>query len=120
MLRIEPHKEDQAPSAILELVDGPRDMRFAMTARTLAWQRARDTQRETRGEPALGVNDITVQNVHKVTRFRAGGEQALESLVRRFEQMGVGRDKAGAEGGAAAMADPLPMPRQKRVYPKKE
>ena len=34
VLRVEPQKEDQAPSAILEQVDGPRDMRFAMTART--------------------------------------------------------------------------------------
>ncbi|GBF64003.1 54S ribosomal protein L8 [Trichophyton mentagrophytes] len=75
VLRIEPKKSDQAPSAILELVDGKRDMRFAMTARTLAHQRAS-------GEEEM--NEITAKNVEKVTRFRPDGQAALEKEVERL------------------------------------
>lgn len=74
VLRIEPLKTDQAPSAILELIDGPKDMRFAMTAKTLAHNYA------TRGD----VNDITLRNVEKVTRFREGGDEALKSMVEKM------------------------------------
>ena len=79
VLRIEPrnHNNDQAPSAILELVDGPKDMRFAMTARTLA--------RERQSEGDEGMRDITARNVEKVTRFRDGGMDALEAEVKRLE-----------------------------------
>lgn len=77
MLRIEPlnRHHDQAPSAILELVDGPRDMRFAMTAKTLVRERASEA----------GVREITAKNVKKVTQFRQGGMEALEKEVRRLE-----------------------------------
>ena len=100
VLRIEPlnHHHDQAPSAILELVDGPRDMRFAMTAKTLVRERAAaaaaaDTAGDDddqagggrRGEG--GIRDITARNVVKVTRFRPGGEEELERTVRRLETM---------------------------------
>ena len=93
VLRIEPLKPDQAPSAILELIDGPKDMRFAMTARTLARQRSQDEKREKGGQAPRGLNDLTLRNVKKVTRFREDGEKALESLARRFEQLGVGKDE---------------------------
>ncbi|KZF25598.1 50S ribosomal protein L17 [Xylona heveae TC161] len=83
VLRIEPLKDDQAPSAILELVDGPKDMRFAMTAKTLARVRADNKE----------VNEITATNIRKVTRFRKNGEEALEKMVRKFEQMGVNKEK---------------------------
>jgi hypothetical protein len=74
---------DQAPSAILELVDGPKDMRFAMTARTVLRQR----------EGWSGqLNNITKLNVEKVTRFRKGGAEALEEAIRKLQ---VG-DKKGA------------------------
>ena len=82
VLRIEPLKPDQAPSAILELVDGARDTRFAMTAKTLVKQR----------DDGLGMNEITAWNVRKVTRFREGGEDSLETEVLRLER--------GAEEGA--------------------
>ncbi|KAA6410594.1 MAG: 50S ribosomal L17 [Lasallia pustulata] len=61
VLRIEPLKPDSAPSAILELVDGPRDMRFAMTAKTLARERA--------GEG--GVREVTARNRLTVGLFAA-------------------------------------------------
>lgn len=50
-------------------------MRFAMTARTLARERAAEG----------GVREVTAQNVRKVTRYREGGAQALEELVARVE-----------------------------------
>ena len=77
MLRVEPKADDQAPSAILELVDGPKDMRFAMTARTLVRLQKEDKE----------INDITAKNIEKVTRFRKGGETALEDLVKKMSKM---------------------------------
>jgi hypothetical protein len=71
VLRIEPLKTDQAPSAILELVDGPKDIRFAMTAATLARERLED----------VGMREITSMNIKKVTQFREGGEEELERMV---------------------------------------
>lgn len=76
VLRIEPLKEDQAPSAILELIDGPKDMRFAMTARTLANVR----------EKGLEVNDITRGNIEKVTRYRKDGMKGLEDMAKKMSQ----------------------------------
>jgi large subunit ribosomal protein L17 len=70
VLRIEPMKEDQAESAILELVDGPRDMRFAMTAKILA---RRPTQQ--------GLSPGLTQHVKKVTQFRKDGVDGLRSMV---------------------------------------
>ncbi|KAI4086648.1 MAG: hypothetical protein LQ348_000884 [Seirophora lacunosa] len=77
VLRIEPMNKhyDQAPSAILELVDGPKDMRFLMTAKTLV--RERTTQE--------GVRELTAKNVGKVTRFRPAGFEDLEREVKRME-----------------------------------
>ena len=77
---MEPVKEDQAPSAILELVDGPKDMRFAMTARTLA-------RLEEEGK---GMNEMTQRNVEKVTQFRKGGREALNNMVDRMKELEVG------------------------------
>jgi len=65
---------DQAPSAILELVDGPKDMRFAMTARAVSRQRDQEWD----------MNEITERNIHKVTRFRKGGMEALEEAVKKL------------------------------------
>lgn len=87
VLRIEPAKEDQAPSAILELVDGPRDTRFAMTARSLARHRRED-------QP---ITDLTAMNVQKVTRYRANGDQELENLVDHFEDLDLDREETGEE-----------------------
>ncbi|KAI6710869.1 mitochondrial 54S ribosomal protein YmL8, partial [Diplocarpon mali] len=79
VLRIEPLKEDQAPSAILELVDGPKDMRFAMTARTIARQRAA-------GE---AMNEMTERNMEKVTRYRKDGPKDMESMVEKMSKIAV-------------------------------
>ncbi|SMQ55950.1 unnamed protein product [Zymoseptoria tritici ST99CH_3D7] len=105
VLRIEPTKEDQAPSALLELVDGPKDMRMALTARTIANLRAKA---EERGDEDVRINDMTLHNVRKVTRFRENGEEELEELVKRFERL----NDEGDEG--------VEVVRKKRVYPKQE
>ncbi|CAF9942040.1 MAG: hypothetical protein ALECFALPRED_009462 [Alectoria fallacina] len=112
VLRIEPlnRNNDQAPSAILELVDGPRDMRFAMTAKTLVRERASDE----------GIREITARNVAKVTRFREDGEEELERTVRRLETM-RGFGKEGEEGGERQDREPWePFPRMKQREREKE
>ncbi|KAG6359529.1 hypothetical protein INS49_013050 [Diaporthe citri] len=76
VLRTEPKdKADQAPSAILELVDGQRDMRFAMTAATVA--------REVLGRDS---GHITKMNVKKVTAFRQDGEREFRALVDEIKE----------------------------------
>jgi large subunit ribosomal protein L17 len=92
VLRIESPKEDQADSAILELVDGPRDMRFALVARTLAY----------RMRNKLPLNDLTKLNVKKVTQFRQDGAQQLKELTEKFSRLG---DFKGE------------LPKKKIVYP---
>lgn len=82
VLRIEPLKADQAPSAILELVDSPKDMRFAMTAKTIA--RAIDANKP--------LTDLTMQNIKKVTRYRKDGEKELMDLVQKMRQAGLGKE----------------------------
>ncbi|KAH9839641.1 putative bacterial ribosomal protein bL17 family protein [Teratosphaeria destructans] len=95
VLRIEPMKEDQAPSAILELVDGPKDMRFALTAKTIAAVRAKGHQ----------INDMTAANIQKVTRYRKHADEELEEMVARFEKMATEEDEGVDEV------------KKKRVYP---
>ncbi|KAE8358675.1 ribosomal protein L17 [Aspergillus caelatus] len=85
VLRVEPKKDDQAPSAILELVDGPKDMRFAMTARTVARQRAQGLDT---------LNELTRLNVQKVTRFRKDGIDDLEQEIKKLELDGRKEEKA--------------------------
>ncbi|KAL8990682.1 MAG: hypothetical protein Q9177_000726 [Variospora cf. flavescens] len=84
VLRIEPMNKhyDQAPSAILELVDGPKDMRFLMTAKTLVRERTTDE----------GIRELTAKNVGKVTRYRPDGFEDLEKEVKRMEAE-VGNDR---------------------------
>ncbi|KAH7389660.1 50S ribosomal protein L17 [Phaeosphaeria sp. MPI-PUGE-AT-0046c] len=76
VLRIEPMKEDQAESAILELVDGPKDMRFAMTAKTLA-KLPQNRQFSAK----------TAENVKKVTQFRKNGVNVLQDMVQRMRTL---------------------------------
>lgn len=59
-------------------------MRFAMTAKTLARQRAQ-------GEDAM--NEITAMNIQKVTKYRKGGQDALEKEVKRLEKKAALEDK---------------------------
>ncbi|KAF2159742.1 hypothetical protein M409DRAFT_29746 [Zasmidium cellare ATCC 36951] len=104
LLRIEPEKEDQAPSAILELVDGPKDMRLALTARTIAHARRKAEDQEKEFE----MNDMTAHNVMKVTRFRKGGEKDLDEMVGKFEKLLEEREEGVTEV------------KKRRVYPELE
>ena len=114
VLRVEPKKEDQAPSAVLEFVDGPRDMRFALTARTLAFRMRR----------GLPMNDVTRLNVRKVTRYRPDGVEQLRVLVREFADAEEARERGGPAGegedGAEAVAaaeEEEALPPKLKVYP---
>lgn len=73
VLKIPDRKGDKAPAAVLELVDGPKDVRFELTAKTIARDRVLDRP----------MTPITLKNLLKVTKFRADGEAALEALVTR-------------------------------------
>lgn len=78
VLRTEPKdKYDQAPSAILELVDGPKDMRFAMTAAAVARDRKL-------GKPHT---ELTLKNIAKVTQFRKDGREEFEKMVSKIEKL---------------------------------
>lgn len=81
VLRTEPKKAfDQAPSAILELVDGPMDMRFAMTAAAVARDR----------ELGRAHSELTRRNVAKVTRFRKGGREEFDRMVELTAELDLG------------------------------
>ncbi|KAL9527064.1 hypothetical protein SMMN14_09382 [Sphaerulina musiva] len=101
VLRLEPEKEDQAASAILELVDGPKDMRLAITAKSIAHGRNRAEEQGS----VFRLNDMTAHNVRKVTRFRKDGEKDLEQMVGKFERL----LEEGDEG--------VEVVKKKRVYP---
>jgi hypothetical protein len=80
VLRTEPKdKYSQAPSAILELVDGAKDMRFAMTAAAVARDRK------------LGKDhsEITTRNMDKVTRYRKDGKEDFEKMVEQIGKMNL-------------------------------
>lgn len=84
LLLSEPLKDDQAESAILSLVDGPKDMRFNMTARALLRQ-------QTEGLP---MNELTATNIRKVTRFRKKG---VEDLAKEVEGLKISKAVEEAE-----------------------
>ena len=80
MLRTEPKdKYSQAASAILELVDGPKDMRFAMTAAAVA----RDREL---GKPHT---DVTQKNIDKVIRYRRDGGKQLEDMIAKVATLNL-------------------------------
>ncbi|KAF2759465.1 ribosomal protein L17 [Pseudovirgaria hyperparasitica] len=87
VLRIEPLKEDQAESAILELVDGPKDMRFAMTAKTIAL-----IEREKKP-----MNDLTRKNLSKVLRYRPGGEKSMDAMVDKMRALNMKDQREGVQ-----------------------
>lgn len=82
VLRTEPRSTyDQAPSAILEFVDGPKDMRFHMTAATYA-------RNQVLG---LETTKITALNRKKVTQFRQGGKEEFDQMVSQMRGLGFGQ-----------------------------
>ena len=66
---------DNAPVAILSLVDGPRDLRFEMTARATGRERAMGEERE-----------LTGRNRERVLKFRdEAGVREFERKAEEFE-----------------------------------
>ena len=72
VLRIPDRKGDKAEAAVLELIDGPRDIRFTLTARTIARNRMLD-------QPLA---PLTLRNVAKCTKYRSDGETALSAAIK--------------------------------------
>ena len=62
----------------MSLVDGPRDLKFEMTAR--AWGRERAMDQE-------GEREMTSRNKEKVLRYR--GEEGLKDFEERAERFAV-------------------------------
>lgn len=93
VLRTEPVSTyDQGDSAILQLVDGPKDLRFATAAAAVARDRRL-------GRPQT---PLTRLNRRKATRYRGPGAQsAFDAMVARMSEMRLER-----RGGA----DPVPKP----------
>lgn len=86
VVRTEPRdKHDQAETSILEFVDGPKDSRFMMTAKTVARDRLM-------GRLTTPVTEV---NVKKVTQFR--GQKPFETMVQRFMTMGKNPQAAPEE-----------------------
>jgi large subunit ribosomal protein L17 len=78
VLRTEPKDTySQAPSALLEFVDSPKDVRFAMTAAAVARDLAEGREH----------TELTQKNVGKVTRYRAGGKGAFEDMVEKVRAL---------------------------------
>ena len=98
VLRVEPKKDDQAPSAILELVDGPKDIRFALTARALARRRSKGLE--------TTLNEVAATNVRKVTQFRKDGIEVLEKAISKIQladkEREEGNEGQGQEKGGKA------------------
>ncbi|KAI0100137.1 ribosomal protein L17 [Nemania sp. FL0031] len=97
VLRTEPKSTyDQGDSAILEFVDGPKDMRFAMTAAAVARDRAL-------GRPS---NELTLMNRSKVLRYRGtNGDRVFNDMVRRIGKLDLAGVKRGAGPGAGARVE---------------
>lgn len=76
ILRIEPIKEDQAPSAILELVDGVKDMRFHLAAKAVAYARTHETP----------ISEITAMNIRKACAQRENGAEELDAVATELER----------------------------------
>lgn len=100
-------KNDQAPSAILELVDGPRDMRFAMTAQTIARETALNRPK----------HPMTLANEAKVTRFRPGGKEKLEAMVQKFKDVQKFKQQ---DRTSVTKKNVYRGPRPDRMYPGRE
>ncbi|CAN6639231.1 large ribosomal subunit protein bL17m [Trichomonascus vanleenenianus] len=60
VLKLEARQGDNAPQSILELVGGPRDMRFSMTARVVA-------RLEEQGQP---IDMMTQKNIDSILKYK--------------------------------------------------
>ncbi len=79
---------DNAPNAIVSLVDGPRDLKFEMVARTVGRETAQLRAAEGKEDAVEGwegMNEVTRKSVEQVLKFRGEeGKKALEDRARDF------------------------------------
>ncbi|ODQ65317.1 mitochondrial ribosomal protein of the large subunit [Nadsonia fulvescens var. elongata DSM 6958] len=75
--KVEPRLGDYAPQAIIELVDGKRDMKFYMTARVVA-------RLERQGLP---IDKTTQMNLEDVIRFRQNGKEEFRATVEEMKKV---------------------------------
>lgn len=91
VVRTEPRNpKDQAESAILEFVDGAKDTKFMMTAKTIA----RDALLGRKPTP------LTLVNMRKVTKFRS--KEELTDMANAFMIRDSTKVKADTTGESAA------------------
>ncbi|KAM5352372.1 hypothetical protein ACJ41O_005095 [Fusarium nematophilum] len=84
---------DQGESAILEFVDGPKDSRFMMTAKTVA----RDRMLGKEHTP------VTRTNIKKVTQFR--GTAPFDEMVHKFMVLQVNNTESGKTRDESSLAE---------------
>ena len=68
---------DNAPHAILELVDNPRDLRWEMTSRAVGWELLRDKLRSQRPEAIINAGVEKTFEVVKAERKVEYGEKGV-------------------------------------------
>ena len=67
---------DNAPHAILELVDGPRDIRYEMTARSVGWDVLSNRVGETSGKDLINGGIADLEEVVEKERKRKAKEKS--------------------------------------------
>jgi large subunit ribosomal protein L17 len=68
---------DNAPHAILELVDNPRDLRWEMTSRAAGWELLRDKLKHQRPEGIINAGAEKAVEILRAERGRAHGEKGI-------------------------------------------
>jgi len=76
VLRLEPRFGDRAEQSILELVDGPKEMKLWLTARIVARLQLQDKP----------VDPLTQSNIDKLIQYRENGQQHFDELVERCKK----------------------------------
>lgn len=71
VIRLEPRLGDNADQAIVELVDGPREMKLWLTARVVARLQQQN----------LPIDPLTQTNVDKLIKLRKGGKEEFDKVV---------------------------------------
>ncbi|KAH9434975.1 hypothetical protein MCOR02_003940 [Pyricularia oryzae] len=106
------NKYDQGESAILELVDGPKDMLYAITAAAVARDRAL-------GRPHTS---LLLHNLAKVTRFRGDNAKAdFEAMVERMAALELSKARKAEPLTKMSLSDSSePRPSAYSVVPRVE
>jgi Ribosomal protein L17 len=82
--RLPPRYGDMAPQAILELVDGTRDMQFSMTARRVARSSVLGTK---------WLSESAKNAMHRIIQFRENGVKEFDDEVERQKALLLKEDK---------------------------